>query len=573
MSMEKKHDAVQAADKEMQQRDEELFASLQRSKKTQSKKRIRRISIVVGVLAVMLIAAVLILRRQVRVNFAMDDTEVLSAAVERGTISTVVSGSGMLENVDTETVTLPEGVELTEILAQFGDSYQEGELLATADMASVTSAMSSLQSEIDQLDDEITQAEGDTVSSYISAGVAGRVKAVYAAVDSAVAEVMVDKGALALISLDGYMAVDIETDALKEGDTVTVLLSDGSQAEGLVDSLVGDTATVLVGDDGPAVDETVTVTDAEGRELGSGSLYVHSPLKVTGYAGTVSGVYVTENQAVSASSTLFALTDTSTNAGYDALLQSRSEAEEELLELLKIQQYGGLTAPISGTVYSVTELEDLESGETDEVLTLAPDVSVSVTISVDEDDILSLALDQTAEVTVSSLGDDVLSGTVTEIDKTASDGSYTAVITLDKVEGMLPGMTAGVDIRIEGVDDALLIPVEALHQTSSGYYVYTSYDEDSGEYGGRVDVVPGLSNSSYVEIKSGLAEGDTVYYTESQSFFGAMGFAAMGGGQRGDFGGNEMASGDMSGGERPSGNFGRGEAPTGGFEGGMPGGN
>lgn len=562
MDMENKDGALRAADKEIQQRDEELFDSLRRSKKAKKKKRIRNIAIVVGVLAAVLVAAVLILRRQVRENFAMSGDEVISATVERGTISTVVSGSGMLENVDTETLTLPEGVELTEILAQFGDSFQEGELLATADMASVRSAMSTLQSELDALDEEISQAEGDTVDSYISAGVAGRVKAIYAGVDTSVAETMVDKGALAVISLDGYMAVDIDNESLEKGEAVSVILSDGSEEEGLVDSVVGGSATVLISDDGPAVDETVTVTDAQGKELGSGSLYIHNPLKVTGYAGTVSGVYVTENQAVSASSTLFALTDTGTSASYDALLQSRSEAEEELLELLKIQQYGGLTAPISGTVYSVSELEDLESGETDEVLTLAPDVSMSVTISVDEDDILSLALDQTAEVTVSSLGDEVLSGTVTEIDKTASDGSYTAVITLDKVEGMLPGMTAGVDIRIEGVDDALLIPVDALHQTSSGYYVYTSYDEDSGEYGGRVDVVPGLSNSSYVEIKSGLAEGDTVYYTESQSFFGSMGFGGMGGGQRGDFGGGEMPSGDF-GGERPSGGMG----------GGMPGGN
>lgn len=562
MDMENKDGALQAADKEIQQRDEELFDSLQRSKKAKKKKRIRTIAIVVGVLAALLIAAVLILRRQVRENFAMSGDEVISATVERGTISTVVSGSGMLENVDTETLTLPEGVELTEILAQFGDSFQEGELLATADMASVRSAMSTLQSELDALDEEISQAEGDTVDSYISAGVAGRVKAIYAGVDTSVAETMVDKGALAVISLDGYMAVDIDNESLEKGEAVSVILSDGSEEEGLVDSVVGGSATVLISDDGPAVDETVTVVDAQGKELGSGSLYIHNPLKVTGYAGTVSGVYVTENQAVSASSTLFALTDTGTSASYDALLQSRSEAEEELLELLKIQQYGGLTAPISGTVYSVSELEDLESGETDEVLTLAPDVSMSVTISVDEDDILSLALDQTAEITVSSLGDEVLSGTVTEIDKTASDGSYTAVITLDKVEGMLPGMTAEVDTRIEGVDDALLIPVDALHQTSSGYYVYTSYDEDSGEYGGRVDVVPGLSNSSYVEIKSGLAEGDTVYYTESQSFFGSMGFGGMGGGQRGDFGGGEMPSGDF-GGERPSGGMG----------GGMPGGN
>lgn len=575
MDKENKDGALQAEDRGPgeAQRDEELFASLRRSKKERKKKRIRRAAIVVGVLAMVLVAAVLILRRQVRENFAMDETEVLSAAVERGTISTVVSGSGMLENVDTETVTLPEGVELTEILAQFGESYQEGELLATADMSSVRSAMSTLQSEIDQLDDEISQAEGDTVSSYISAGVSGRVKAIYAEVGSGVADAMVDKGALALISLDGYMAVDIETNALEEGDMVTVLLSDGSEEAGLVDSLVGNIATVLISDDGPAVDETVTVTDAEGRELGSGSLYVHSPLKVTGYAGTVSGVYVAENQSVSASGTLFALTDTSTSAGYDSLLQSRGDMEEELLELLNIQQNGGLTAPFSGTVYSVTELEELESGETDEVLTIAPDVSVSVTISVDEDDILSLALDQTAEVTVSSLGEDVLMGTVTEIDKTASDGSYTAVVTLDKVEGMLPGMTAGVDIRIEGVDDALLIPAEALHQSSSGYYVYTGYDEDSGEFSGRTDVVPGLSNSSYVEIKSGLEEGDTVYYTESQSFFGSMGFGGMGG-QRGDFGGGERPTGDFGGGgSMPTGDFGAGEAPSGGMGGGMPGGN
>ena len=87
--------------------------------------------------------------------------------------------------------------------------------------------------------------------------------------------------------------------------------------------------------------------------------------------------------------------------------------------------------------------------------------------------------------------------------------------------------------------------------------------------------MPGLSNSSYVEIKSGLAEGDTVYYTESRNVFGAMGFGGMGGGQRGDFsGGGEMPSGDFGGGgDMPSGGFGGGEAPSGGMGGGMPGGN
>ena len=85
---------------------------------------------------------------------------------------------------------------------------------------------------------------------------------------------------------------------------------------------------------------------------------------------------------------------------------------------------------------------------------------------------------------------------------------------MDKVSGMLPGMTASVDVRIEGVDNALIIPVDTLKQTSSGAYVYTTYDRETQEYGGRVDVITGLSNDNYVEIKSGLSAGDTVYYTE-----------------------------------------------------------
>ena len=186
---------------------------------------------------------------------------------------------------------------------------------------------------------------------------------------------------------------------------------------------------------------------------------------------------------------------------------------------------------------------------------------------------LSLALNQTADVTVSSVSEETLSGVVTEIDKTDSSGAYTAVITLDKVEGMLPGMTAGVDVRIEGVDDAILIPADALHQTSSGYYVYTTYDEETEAYGGRVDVVPGLSNSNYVEIKSGLQEGDTVYYTEAQDFFSSMGFGGMMPRSMPNMGGNSGGMPNMggNGSSRPSGMPSGANMPSfGGSGGGMP---
>ena len=550
------------------EQDDALFQALSQSKKQRRRKRIRTAAIVAVVLVVALVLGVTTLRRRVREQFAMTTSEVLSARAQRGTISTVVSGSGMLANVDTEVVSAPAGVEITKILVAYGDTVTENELLATADAATVRTAMSQLQEELDNLDDQIAAAKGDTVSSYISAGVAGRVKLIHAQSGDSVADVMVADGALAVLSLDGYLAVDVETDALTEGDTVTVELADGTREEGTVESVLGGTATVLISDNGPEVGQTVTLLSQDDSALGEGELYIHSPLGVTGYAGTVSGVNVSLNQSVYASTTLFTLTDTSTSASYDALLQSRSQLEEDLLELLRIQQYGGLTAPISGSVYAAADLDETETGGEEAValITLAPDAQMSVTISVDESDILSLALDQTADVTVSSISDDVLTGTVTEIDKTASDGTYTAVITLDKRTGMLPGMTASVDVRIEGVDDAILIPVEALHQTSTGYYVYTTYDEETQEYGGRVDVVPGLTNSSYAEIKSGLSEGDTVYYSESTNPFENMGgrnFREMS--QSGEGMGGGMSS-DMSGGQRPD--FSGGDMPGGQMPGG-----
>lgn len=573
-------EAINSTTPELSARDEALFQVLNRNKKAKKRKLILTVSIILAIVAVVLVVGVSILRRQVRQQFGGTGEEVLSEQVTRGTISTVVSGSGMLTNVDTEVVSLPSDVEITEILVEFGDTVEKGDLLAVANMATVRTAMATLQEEIDDLDDQISDAEGDSVSSSVTAGVKGRVKIIHAQAGMLVEDAMVDHGGLAVLSLDGFMAVDLITEALSAGDSVTVVRSGGEEISGTVERTVGNTATILVTDNGPEYDEEVTVRASSGEEIGKGKLYIHNSLMVTGYAGKIKTVNAKLNQQVSAATRLFTLTDTASSASYDTLLRNRSEKEQTLLELLVIQRYGGLTAPISGSVYSVVDLDadqtDTTTEQTSDIVSLSPDVSMSVTIDVDESDILSLELNQIADVTVRSIGEEVLSGVVTEIDKTDSSGAYTAVITLDKVEGMLPGMTASVDVRIEGVDDALLIPVDALHQTSSGYYVYTAYDEETESYGGKVDVVPGLSNSNYVEIKSGLEEGDTVYYTEAQDFFSSMGFGMMPGGM-GSSGGRMPSFGGEGGGSRPSGgsgmpSFSGGGMPSGMPFGGMPGG-
>ena len=564
----------QKADMAPLERDDALFAALDKNKKRKRRKIILTVVIILLVLAVVAVVGVSFLQRRVREQFAASTGEVQSYEVTTGSISTVVSGSGSLTDVDQQAVSVPEGVEITEVLVKTNDAVQTGDILATVDMATVITTMADVQAQIEALDEELSDAEDDEADDVIYAGVSGRVKAIFAQADSSVTDVMYEHGALALLSLDGYMAVDITTDVLLAGDSVTVMLDEDESVTGTVEAVTGDTATVLISDNGPEYGQKVTVLDDDDQRVGSGELYIHSPLRVTGYAGTVDSVKTSLNKKVSDTTKLFVLEDTAYSANYSSLLRSRTELESTLLELLQIRRDGAVLAPVSGSVYS----NDYSEGSTS-VVTLSLDEKMSVTISVDESDILALELGQEVEVAVSSVSEETFAGTLTEINRTSSSsGVYSAVIELEKVSGMLSGMTASVSVRIEGVDDAILVPVDAVHKTRDGAYVYTSYDEELQEYGGKVDVVTGMENSSYVQIKSGLNVGDTVYYTEEESMFGAfgnMGFGAMPGGSgMSDMGGAMPDFGGMSdmggGGGMPD--FG-GEMPSGfGGGGGMPGG-
>ena len=534
------------------QKDDALFETLGKNKKRKKRKILITAISVALVLAIVAGLGISFLQKRVREQFATGSGEVLSYEVTTGSISTVVSGSGNLTDVDLESITVPEGVEITQVLVKTNQSVAAGDILATVNMASVISAMADLQSQIESLDKQISNAEDDAASTSVTAGVSGRVKALFGEKGADVADVMYEKGALALLSLDGYMAVDIETDSLAVGDKVTVKRANGKTVTGTVDTVLGGKATVLVTDNGPEYEEAVTVLGSEEQELGSGNLYIHSALRVTGYAGTISAVNTSLNNKVYASTRLFTLKDTGYSANYQSLLRQRSELEQTLLELLAIQRDGAVLAAGDGSVYSVDYTQESTS-----VVTLSKDEKMSVTISVDEADILSLELGQSVTVTVSSVSSTGFTGTLTQINRTSSSsGTYSAVIELAKSEGMLSGMTASVSVRIQGVDDAILIPVEALHKTSDGAYVYTSYNEEYQEYGGKVDVVTGLENSTYVEIKSGLEVGDTVYYTEQQQSqfgsFGGMGSGSFPGGS-GSFPGGSGSFPGMggSGGQMP----------------------
>lgn len=547
-----------------------------RRKVTLSREKLRKIIIIAVIAIAALTGLALWLRSRVASQFGrQNDTEISSAAVTRGSISTSVYGSGRLSDDDVETLEIPSGVELTDIPVSAGDKVEAGDVLASVDLGTVLSAMSDVNDEIASIDTKLASAANTTTTGYISSSVSGRVKKVYAASGDNVAALMYKHGALALLSLDGYMAVDIDADGLTAGDTLSAVTASGTALDATVSDVTGSTATVLVSDASVLCGESVTVCYADGTELGTGEAYIHDELKIVGYTGTVAYVSVTEGSAVGAGATLMTLSNTATGAEYNELLSQRSELEDTLKTLINIYNEGALCSEFGGTVIAVNavtadEAKSASSTETEDSgeqsFTLSPDKTMSMSVTVDETEILSVSIGQSAEVSVDAIDGETFTGTVTGIDRAGTSSSgvtvYTAEVSIPKADGMLAGMSASATISIEGVENVLLVPADAVNRSSSGYYVYTSCDEESGTLGGMVEVTVGITNSNYAEILSGLGEGDTVYYIEKED--NSFSFAMPGGDFGGDFGGTPsggMPSGGFpggSGGGMPNGGPGRG---------------
>ena len=163
------------------ERSEELFNTLSKNKKKKKQKLIRTVVSIVLIIALILVGVVVQLRNRVDNKFAVTGPNVLTYEVTTGTLHTLVSGSGTLSQVDLEALTVPNGVEIMEVIAEQNQTVVKGDLLATVDMSTVMTALADLQTQLNDLDQQIADARGDTVSSYVQAGVSGRVKQIFAA--------------------------------------------------------------------------------------------------------------------------------------------------------------------------------------------------------------------------------------------------------------------------------------------------------------------------------------------------------------------------------------------------------
>ena len=280
--------------------------------------------------------------------------ELITGTAETGSITETFVSGGTIASVGARPVSLAGSVKLTGWAVSNGDYVEVGDLLATVDKSSVLSAISDLNELMAALDSAIESSRSDAVSSAIYAPASGRVKAVFVESGESVTDAMYENSALMLLSLDGRMAVDIDAGDMSPGTALTVTLSDGTELSGSVYSISEGTAAVTVPDTAAEYGDTVTVS-YDGDVIGAGTLRINNPLRVVGYAGTVSSVSVSAGAYVYSGQQLLTLTDTGYSARYETLLDKRRTLETQMQELFKAYETGGVYAASSGCVSELNE--------------------------------------------------------------------------------------------------------------------------------------------------------------------------------------------------------------------------
>ena len=328
------------------------------------KKNVRRY-ILWGVLAVV-VAGLAMLPALARQQDAQDGpvASVLEATVKEGSVQATVRGGGTLEAGDGEDVELPVDVKITEFLVKNGQEVKKGDPVAKIDKVSALTAVTEIRTSMAAVEKQMETFSDEKSASTVTAPAGGRVKAIYANPGDSVTQVLVEHGALALLSLDGRMGVTLTVSSqLIPGDSIPVTLDSGKTVTGRVESNLNGELTVTIADNGYAVGDTVTL---EG--LGSGSLEIHNPWLATAFNGTVSQVNIRLEQTVSSGGSLFTLKNTDYTAQRELLAETHRDYEELLQKLLTWQDTGVITAPCDGLVSGIdTDSTHLLAAEDEEL--------------------------------------------------------------------------------------------------------------------------------------------------------------------------------------------------------------
>ena len=472
-----------------------------------------------------------------------------TAAVERRNITASITGSGTLEAANSYSVTtLLEGTILT---AEFeeGDQVEEGTVLYTIDSSNASSSLEKAEISLNQSQRSYNNNLKNQEDLNVTATASGRV----IALDVEVGDDVSAGQTVATIRNSDVMSLTVPFPAddaagFSLGQTASVTLDSTFETLNGTVSKISAVDTVLSGNrivrevtidvSNPGGISTSQSASAEIAGVGSSSggtfAYADEAAVTAKISGEVASLRVSEGDRVDKDQLLLVLSN-------DTLADEIQSASESLrsAQLSLESQYDQLadytiTSPISGTIID-KNYKAGETSESNQVLCSIYDLSyLTMTLSVDELDIADIAVGQTVSITADAVDDQTYKGVVTKVSVagTSSSGvtTYPVTIRIDETDGLLPGMSADATIVLGSAEGVLTIPSAALMRGSLVLVTADSpsaangasgeSDASASQQGGgyvSVQVTVGIRDDNYLEITSGLQEGDTVAYIPTTS--------------------------------------------------------
>ena len=533
-----------------------------------AKKLLRR-RVVIPVLACVLAAAVALRFLGGGQPVSAAGLTYTTAPVERRDITAQITGSGSLEAANAYSVTsLAEGNILTADFEE-GDQVEEGTVLYTIDASNLSGTLEQAQISLNQARRSYDSRLKDLEKLSVTAPKAGRVLSLEVEAGD---DVSAGQTVAALRNSD-IMALEVpflsdEAAGFHVGQSASVTLESTFETlEGTV-SKIDRVDTVL---EGGMIVRYVTVEVANPGALsvsqtgsavvdgcasaGSAAFRYAAEENITAeVSGTVASIRAQEGSWVNKGDVILTLTSDSVDDNVQSAADSLRSAELSLESRYEQLDNYTITSPIRGTVID-KNYKAGETSETGKVLCSIYDLSyLTMTLSVDELDISDIAVGQRVEITADAVEGRTYTGVVTKVSVagTSSGGTttYPVTVRIDETEGLLPGMNVDAVITLESASGVLAIPTGALNRGNTVLVTADSPSAANGTAieGGEYYSVPveiGASDSSYIEIVSGLREGDTVAYIPTT---GSGGFAMMmpGGMDGVAFAGGAMPGGGMA---------------------------
>ena len=478
----------------------------------------------------------------------------------RRDIVNVYDGSGTINAADSYTVkSLVTGTVLTADF-ELGDSIEKGDILYTIDISDVENNLASAQLSVEQAqrsyDDAAdmqnvrTRISGEVSSFAVAAGDAVQAGQTVATVrDTSVMLLAVDFPAAEAQSFAVGQAAQVMPDTTFEVLNGTIRSVSGADPSGDA-SLMTCTVTIAVPNAGSLTTAQAAVAQVNGvSSLNSAHFaYQREETVVAAASGTVSELCVREGSTVRQDDVLLRITGKDLDKQAQNAADNLRSAELRMSSAERNISHYTIDAPISGTIVDkkVKAGDKLSANDTamQNLCTIYDMSYLEMKLNVDELKIRSLEVGQEVEITADAVPGETYKGVISSIlvAGTTANGStsYPVTVRIDDMGELLPGMNATAKITTASVKNVLALPNAALVR---GSYVLVTRDSPSAANAETsmtapdgyvyVKVTTGISDDDYIEVKSGLQEGDTIAYDNSSvsatDFYSTMMVSAEGG--------------------------------------------